>query len=76
MSTDDSTLKITMYVKDGCPYCAAARKHYTELGAFISEINVPKTPGAKEKLLSLSDGMNIVPVIVGDGDIQLGFGGG
>jgi glutaredoxin len=76
MNSIDSTLKITMYVKDGCPYCAAARKHYSELGALIAEINVPKTPGAKEKLLSLSGGKNIVPVIVGDGDIQLGFGGG
>lgn len=67
---------ITLYVKDGCPYCAAARKHYTERGHDIKEINVPKTPGAKEQLLKLSGGKNIVPVIVGDGDVKLGFGGG
>lgn len=76
MTTTGAGLAITMYVKDGCPYCAAARKHYTLQGASITEVNVPKTAGAKEKLLTLTGGRNIVPVIVGDGETQLGFGGG
>lgn len=69
-------LRVTMYVKDGCPYCAAARTFYTERGAEISEINVPKTIGAKAALLGLTGGKSIVPVIVGDGDVKIGFGGG
>ncbi|MDZ4723197.1 MAG: glutaredoxin family protein [candidate division Zixibacteria bacterium] len=68
--------ELTLYVKDGCPYCAAAKKHYTEAGKTFTEVNVPKTPGAKEKLLELTGGKSIVPVIVGDGEIKLGFGGG
>lgn len=76
MTTSNSALAVTLYVKDGCPYCAAARKHYSELGATITEVNVPKTPGAKEQLLALTGGTSMVPIIVGDGEIQLGFGGG
>ena len=68
---------ITMYVKDGCPYCAAARKHHSDQGDMINEINVPRTPGAKDELLKLTGGENIVPVIVDDaGTVTKGFGGG
>lgn len=68
--------KVTIYMKDGCPYCAAAKKHYTEQGAEIEEINVPKTPESKEKWMELAKGQNIVPVIVDNGEVRLGFGGG
>jgi len=69
--------KVTLYVKDGCPYCAAARKHFTEEGYEITEVNVPKTPGAREKMLELSGGKSIVPVIEAeDGTVTVGFGGG
>jgi len=68
--------KVTLYVKDGCPYCAAARTHYTEQGFEINEINVPKTEGAKEEMLKLSDGRSSVPVIVEEnGSVTVGFGG-
>ena len=67
---------ITLYVKDGCPYCAAARKHHSEQGDTITEINVPRTPAAKEELLKLTGGESIVPVIVDDsGKVTKGFGG-
>ncbi len=68
--------KVTMYVKDGCPYCAAAKKHYTEEGIDFEEINVFEVPGAKEKVLELTEGVSIVPVIVEDGEVKKGFGGG
>ncbi len=67
---------VTIYTKDGCPYCAAAKKHYTDLGKPFTEINVHRTAGAKEKLLALSGGQSIVPVIVEDGRVLVGFGGG
>lgn len=68
--------EITIYTKDGCPYCAAAKKHYTDLGKLFNEINVGRTPGAKEELRSISGGKSIVPVIVENGRVQVGFGGG
>ena len=68
--------EVTIYVKDGCPYCAAAMKHYTEKGIPFEAINVHRTEGAKEKVVELSSGRNIVPIIVDKGEVQVGFGGG
>ena len=67
---------VTIYVKDGCPYCAAAKKHYTDSGIDFKEINVHQIEGAKEEVLELSKGQRIVPVIVENGEVKLGFGGG
>jgi glutaredoxin 3 len=68
--------EVTIYVKDGCPYCAAAMKHYTDNGIEFKEVNIHQVSGAKEEVLQLSKGQRIVPVIVENGDVRLGFGGG
>ncbi len=68
--------EVTIYTKEGCPYCAAAKKFYTDNGTEYTEIDVHKTDGAKEKVLELSGGQSIVPVIVENGEVKLGFGGG
>ena len=68
--------EVTIYTKEGCPYCAAAKKHYTDKGIEFTEIDVNATAGAKEKVLELSDGQSIVPVIVDKGEVTVGFGGG
>ncbi len=67
---------VTIYTKVGCPYCAAAKKHYTDQGIEFKEIDVHQTSGAKDKVRELSDGKNIVPIIVEDGAVKVGFGGG
>jgi glutaredoxin 3 len=67
---------VVIYTKDGCPYCAAAKKHYTDEGIDFKEINVFEVDGAKKKVLELTKGENIVPVIVDKGEIKIGFGGG
>jgi glutaredoxin len=48
--------EVTIYTKEGCPYCAAAKKHYTEQGVAFEEIDVNKTPGATEKAVELRIG--------------------
>ena len=68
--------EVTIYTKEGCPYCTAAKKHYTEQGIAFSEIDVHKTTGAIDKLLELSGGERIVPLIVENGEVKKGFGGG
>ncbi|MEK7774389.1 MAG: glutaredoxin [Candidatus Zixiibacteriota bacterium] len=69
--------EILIYTKTGCPYCAAAKKHYSETGKNFREINITDHPEMKETVLKLTDGVKIVPVIVGDGpEIRKGFGGG
>ena len=68
--------EVTLYTKVGCPYCAAARKHYDEQGIAYSEIDVHDIAGAQDKVLELTRGERIVPVIVDNGQIKVGFGGG
>ena len=67
---------VTIYTKVGCPYCAAAKKYYDDNGVAFDEIDVHDTPGAIDKVLELSKGQRIVPVIVDGDEIKLGFGGG
>ncbi len=68
--------EVTIYTKVGCPYCAAAKKHYSEQGIAFQEIDVNETPGAKERLLELTKGQRIVPVILEQSEVKIGFGGG
>jgi glutaredoxin len=67
---------VTIYTKEGCPYCAAAKEHYTGQGISFEEIDIYSTPGAKDKVVELTGGEKIVPVIVENGKVTTGFGGG
>jgi len=71
-----SSQNVTIYTKKGCPYCAAAKKHYTDKDIEFNEIDVHDTPGAEMKVLELTKGERIVPVIIEDGKVTAGFGGG
>jgi glutaredoxin 3 len=67
---------VKMYTKPGCPYCAAAKEHYTKNGVAFDETNVIGDDAAQAELLKLSGGKKIVPVIVDKGKIILGWNGG
>lgn len=67
---------VTIFTKPGCPYCAAAKKFYTDNGVRYEEINVKESPAAMEKVIKLAGGQRIVPVIIDHGEVKLGFGGG
>ncbi|MBN1211871.1 MAG: glutaredoxin family protein [candidate division Zixibacteria bacterium] len=68
--------EVVIYTKTGCPYCAAALKDYTDRGIAFKEINVTDQPQFKSEVLKLTGGDRIVPVIVRDGKVTKGFGGG
>lgn len=68
--------EVTIYTKVGCPYCASAKKHYDEQGIAYQEIDVHDVAGAQEKVLDLTRGERIVPVIVEGDQVKIGFGGG
>jgi glutaredoxin len=68
--------KVTIYTKDGCPYCAAAKKHYSEQGVAFDEIDVTVETEAQATVLELTKGQRIVPVIVDGDEVKIGFGGG
>ncbi len=68
--------EVTIYTKPGCPYCAAAKKHFTDSGIAFDEVNVKESAANMEMALKASNGQRIVPVIVDHGKVSLGFGGG
>jgi glutaredoxin len=67
---------VIMYTKPGCPYCAAAKEHYREKNIPFEEINVIDNAAAQKKLLAVSKGERIVPVIVDHGKVTVGWEGG
>ena len=68
--------KVKIYTKPGCPYCAAAKEHYKKEGIDFTEIDVYAVDGAKDEVISLAGRQRMVPVIVEDGTVKVGFGGG
>jgi glutaredoxin 3 len=68
--------EVTIYTKKGCPYCAAAKEHYKNNGMDFKEINVFDVKGARDEAIRLAGGKAMVPVIVEDAKVQVGFGGG
>lgn len=66
-----------IYTKPGCPYCAAAKQDLEARSVDYDEIDVYTSPGAREQLVELTGGMNVVPVIIDDGgEVHIAAGGG
>lgn len=69
--------KVKIFVKDGCPYCAAALQELEQRGVDFLKINVKTDHGAEQEALKHSKGQRMVPIIVEqDGKVQVGFNGG
>ncbi len=66
---------VTIYIKPNCPYCAAAKEHYTKSGIPFKKVNVRESQESLQEMLSVSGGRRSVPVIVEDGKATIGFGG-
>lgn len=66
-----------IYTKTGCPYCAAAKKHFLDQGVSFVEHNVTEDPAPDivEEFLSLSPD-RIVPTIVEEDTVTVGWQGG
>ena len=67
---------ITLYVKTGCPYCAAKRKEFTDKKINFTEVNVTERPEVVPELLRLTKGERLVPVIVEGGRVSIAPEGG
>jgi glutaredoxin 3 len=68
--------KVTLYVKTGCPYCAAKRREFTTGGVAFTEVNVSERPEVIPELLKLTKGKRLVPVIVEGSRISVAPDGG
>ena len=64
-----------MYVKPGCPYCAAARDALGAQGIEWEERDATANNAWREELMTHSKGTGLVPTIVGPDGIQVGWEG-
>lgn len=69
-------LKVKIYTKPGCPYCAKARDFYTNQGTPFEDLNAQDNLKYRYEMLALTAGDPTVPVIVEDGKLkQIGWEG-
>lgn len=67
---------VLIFGKDSCPYTRAARDDYAERGVPFEYLNVRKNPAELARMLEYSKGRRVVPVIVDEGQVTIGFDGG
>jgi glutaredoxin 3 len=66
---------VTIYTKQGCPYCAAAKDDLRQRGVAFQEHDVLKDGAALRRMLELNGGRRHVPTIVQGGRVSVGFDG-
>jgi glutaredoxin 3 len=54
---------VTIYTKNWCPYCSAAKKLLDERGADFTEIDIEKKPEARAEMIQKAKGRTTVPQI-------------
>jgi glutaredoxin 3 len=67
---------VTIFGKDSCPYTLAAREDYASRWVAFEYVNVKKDADGLQRMLAFSGGRRVVPVIVENGVVTIGFDGG
>jgi glutaredoxin len=62
-----------IYTKPNCPYCAAAREDMQARGEQFEERDATANADWKSELMRYSRDTGLVPTIVRDAEIQVGF---
>ncbi|KAB0265211.1 glutaredoxin 3 [Microvirga brassicacearum] len=58
---------ITIYTKDWCPYCTAAKRLLDEKGASFTEIDIEAKPEFRAEMIQKAGGRTSVPqIFIGD----------
>jgi glutaredoxin len=65
-----------LYVRAGCPHCAALRAALEARGVPVKEIDLSVRKAAIPELLKLTGGRRIVPVVVEGGVVSVAPDGG
>jgi len=68
--------QVTIYTKPDCPFCAAAKQDLEERGVPYKELSIQDNPKVAQEVMRLSNGKGIVPILVIDEEVKIGFGGG
>jgi glutaredoxin len=66
-------MSTVMYVKPGCPYCQAAREDLAARGEPAEERDATANPEWKAELMGYTANTGVVPTIVRDDGVQVGF---
>jgi glutaredoxin len=64
---------ILMYCTSWCPACRRARRFFDEHGLTCTEVDINKTPEARERLRELTGGTLTTPTFVIDQDVIVNF---
>lgn len=67
---------VLIFGKDGCPYTKRAREDYEKNKVSVEYFDVTRSAEDMKKMLEYSKGEKRVPVIVEDGSVTIGYGGG
>ncbi len=67
--------EVAIYIKPGCPYCAAAKDDLQRRGVRFREHNVKADPAALQRMLDLNGNRRQVPTIVEGDQVRVGFHG-
>lgn len=65
--------KPTLYIKQGCPYCAAAIEYLDQQKIDYEKVEVRSSPDAMQKLQEIS-GQQKTPTLEWDGEVLADFG--
>lgn len=68
--------RVTLYTRDGCPFCERMRTRLEEEGGRLEVVNLSRTPQALTELLKLTGGRSVVPVVVRGTKIEVAPEGG
>ncbi len=68
--------EIIIYTKHNCPHCTTAKQYFSQKGKPYREINVEDNPDKLDEMLKFSSGKRVVPVIVENNKVTIGFNGG
>ena len=66
-------MSVVMYVKPGCPYCAAAREDLAARGEEFEERDATADAEWKAELMRYTANTGVVPTIVRADGVQVGF---
>ena len=58
---------VELYASRDCPHCAAAREDFEWRGVALVEYDVEQDREAYARMLALTEGSHVVPVIVEEG---------
>ena len=67
---------VLLYTKAGCPFCDKKRAELDARGVAVREIDFDTKPQTIVKLMKLTNGRRIVPVVVESGQIVVAPEGG